>query len=405
MRKFYVLILSAMFAMGPVAVVAEDVPEVAPEVVEVKEATEEVVIDELVETVGAEESTDESTDDETAAEVDTKFSISGDRYGIGADFVILNKEYTSSTFYAGETIYDKSLTQGMGVFVGNKVSVAGLYEYGFHAANELNITGMYVRDLFAIGNTINIKECAEVPRDVYVAASTVNIEANIGGSAFIAADKIVLNNIKIEEDLRVSARELEFVGDVEIAGKLIKNDDLILTNSENVKIAEIEDYHIMNFDFVIKNKMLLVVLHLASMIVTAVVFILLAKKFAEKIKQDAKKMDVSEMFMTLCFGAGFGIGMPLLAALLMILIIGIPASLILLLAWVLFMCVATSITALFVGTKVMPNMNPILSTSLVLVLIVVLNLIPYVKVILIIAEICFGLGLIAKALFTEKKTA
>lgn len=420
MNKWFVLVLSAMFAMAPVAVVAEEIPETVEsatyeaatdaeideflkeigevdDIKDVKDVIEEDKIsentDEPVETVGAEEETPVKK---------SQFNVSGDRYGFGSHQASLANEFNSSVFFVGESIKDQSLTPGVGFFIGDKINVGGLYEYGVHAANELNINGIYVRDLFAIGNTININEDAALPRDVYMAGGTINVRADIGGSAFLSAKRIVLDNVRITEDLRIAASELEFIGDVEIGGTLVKNDSLNMINSESAKINAVEEYHIEQFDFVIKNKMVLVLIHLATMIVTAVVFHLFAKNFFSKTSAEAKhatSIDVASIFG---MGVFFLICMPVIAAVLLITIVGIPAGLILLLAWILFLCLSTTVTASYLGAKVMPSMNVIISTILVLILIVLVNLIPYVNIVFIVAEVAFGLGIIGRELLMKK---
>ena len=371
MNKWFVLVLSAMFAMAPVAVVAEEAPLSVED------------ISSVVDTIT------------------TKQSISGEHYGVGREFVI-NQDYNHSTFYSAETIKDSSTVDGIGMYVGGKLELSGVYSYGFHAANKLDISGTYERDLFAVGGEINISDTAVLPRDVYIAGNEINISTNIGGSAFIGADKIVLENVTIADDFRIMANQLEIVGEAKILGTFYKNDDLEIINADALTVNQTEDYHMPRFDLTFKNKIVLVLLHFASMIVTAVVFQLLAKNFFRKVQKDAVKANFGDAVASFGFGFGAMIGMPLIAVLLMILIIGIPAGLLVLLAWTLFLFLSTTVTASYLGARVMPGVNLTMSTILVLAIIVLINLIPYMDFFFIVVEVCFGLGVMIRALLAKK---
>ena len=391
MNKLFVVLLSFMFAFAPVAnVISEEVPE--------KTASEETA---PVVTIGAEEA---ATEDEAQAEEVVKtsaFVLVDDRFGGGDYIKTENKTFNNSLFYAGNTIVDTSKVEtGIGFFAGRDLLLSGQYEYGLHAANTIVINSAYERDLFALGNIISITEDAQIGRDAFIAANELKVYANIHGDAMIAANKVIFENVTIDGNLRIAASKVEFRGDVTVKGEYLHNDNI--ESSGLVVAASTSTYSLPIVEFHI-DPIWVMFFQLAAAIVLLLVFIFIARNFSRKIRNEAETANSNEIMLTFFMGVCAAILAPVLAALLMIAVVGIPAGLILLLAWVVLLAVSSVVTAIYVASKFMPNMNTIIGSVLVLILFAIFSMLPYISIAAKVCEVCFGFGLMFKALTVEKK--
>ncbi|MBO7560625.1 hypothetical protein J6T21_01115 [Candidatus Saccharibacteria bacterium] len=365
MRKFYVLVLSAMFALGPMAAVAEELP---------------------------------AEEEET---VDTRASVMVDDHIGAGGYIKMNKTFNNSLVLGGDKIIDESkVPNGIGLFAGHILDLSGNYEYGIHAAGEMKITSKYERDLFAVGGKIYLAKEAEVMRDAFLAGEDIGIFADIHGDALIAAKKIVLSDVVIDGDLKTAAKNIDFRGDVVIKGEFAYSDQSVITGK--FEAAKTSTFHSPFIGFEI-NGMVLAFFNLASSIVILLVFLFFVRNFSRRVVNDAEKYSGNDIVMTLFGGLAAAIVLPVVSALLLITIIGVPAGLILLLAWVLLLVISSTATAIFIAARVMPKMNTIVASILVLLLFAVFSMVPYLNIACTICEVCFGLGLIAKGLFIEKK--
>lgn len=323
-------------------------------------------------------------------------------YG-GTDFSA-SGEYNSSVVFAGNKLDDSAVVHGIDFAFGNEVESKGTYEYGFHAANKVEIHGNYEKDLFAFGNEISISGEAKIARDFYAAASKVEIKSSIPGSVFVAADKLILNNITIGGNLNVAARAVEIIGEVKITGVFTYNEDLDVLGNDTMVAGKLETYKpfVWSFRWGENLRIIFLILSLASSIVIAIVFILIAKKFFNQLKEEAVQADFKHVLMSLGIGLLGVIVVPIVVALLAATIVGIPAALILLFTFVIAMILSVTVSAAFVGNKIMPKQSTILSATIVLILMAVLGYIPVVGWAINSIAALIGFGIMLSMLFAKK---
>ncbi len=331
----------------------------------------------------------------SAAEKDLRFQ---------ADYELnTTGEYNTNTFFSGNKLKDSSTTRGIGFQFGGEIENSGNYEYGFHAANKIVVNGKYEKDLFAFGNQIVISSEAQIARDLYAAGNKIEIKANIPGTAFVAARRIVLNNVTIDGDLRVAAAEVEIIGDVKITGTFAYNEDLNIIGESDFVAGHTEMYQPLTFGFRLGKsaKIIFAILSLAMSIVTSIVFILIAKKFFNYLKERTKEAD--GMFVLKKFGIGLlaAVVTPIAAVVLIATIIGIPAAIILLFAFMIALVLSLTIFAAFVGNKIMQNQSTILSATIVLVVLALVGMIPVVGWVLNTAGVLIGFGILVSAIFEK----
>ena len=325
------------------------------------------------------------------------------RFNGGAEFEA-SGEYNSSVLFTGGEVSDAAVVHGIDFAFGDSVTNSGTYEYGFHAANKVTVRGNYEKDLFAFGNEILISEDAKIARDFYAAGNKVEIKSSIPGSVFVAANRVVLNNITISGDLRVAASAVEIVGDVKITGKFVYNEDLDVIGNDTLVAGDIEVYKpiIWSFRWGENARIILAVMSLASSIVIAVVFILIAKRFFNRLKDDAMQADAKSILIKLGIGLLGIIATPVIVALLAATIVGLPAAIILLLAFVTAIILSVTVSAAFVGAKIMPRQSTILSTTIILVLMAIIGYLPVVGWAINSIGAIFGYGVILTAVFEKK---
>ena len=316
------------------------------------------------------------------------------------------KETTdSNAFFTGYLVNDNSTVNGIYFAFGNTIENGGAYEYGFHAANKIIIQGDYEKDLFAIGNEINISSKASLARDAYILGNVVRLSTDIPGTVFVAGNKISLENITIGGDLRIAASELEILGDVKITGAFVYNQDINIVGNDSITAGTTEPYHPITWGLRLGegSKIITAILNLAASIVVAIVFILIAKKFFTNLKKEVNTVDAKIVLKNFGFGLLTMIVVPILSVLLAITIIGLPAAAILLLAFVIAVALSTTVTAAFVGNKILPKRGTVFTTTLVLIALALIELIPYVGPFCCSLAAIFGLGIIVRMLFRKQK--
>lgn len=311
----------------------------------------------------------------------------------------------SNAFYFGSEVNDNDTVNGIYFAFGNTIINGGNYEYGFHAANKIIVRGNYEKDLFAIGNDVNISNQAKIARDVYALGNTVELATDVPGTVFVAGNKVILKNITIGGDFRIAASELEISGDVKIAGAFIYNQDINIVGNDSLTAGTTEPYQPITWGFRLGegSKIITAILNLAASIVVAIIFILVAKKFFTNLKKEVNNTDAKIVLKNFGFGLLTLIAVPVLTALLAITIIGLPAAALLLFALVIAVALSTTVTAAFVGNKIMPKQGTIFTTTIVLIVLALINLIPFVGPFCSTLAAVFGLGIIVRMLFRKQK--
>lgn len=327
-----------------------------------------------------------------------------ERFYVGYDLES-SEEFNSSAFFLGSKVDNSSTIHGAYFALGDELKNSGKYNYSFNAANKIIVQGNYAKDFFAVGNSVSILKEAVIGSDVYVATNTLSINSNIPGSVFATASRITLEDVTIGGDLVIAASEIELKGDVTISGKFVYNEDINILGADNVSAGTTEPYRPITwgYRFGDGSRIIVAILSLTASIVIAIVFILIAKKFFKELKNYSAQATAKSMLINLGIGLGALILVPLVSVLLFITLVGIPAGLLLLAVFAIALILSSIVSAAFIGGKIMPKQGTILSTTIVLILFTLIDLIPVFGRLFGMIVAVFGFGIIVRAILENRK--
>ena len=220
----------------------------------------------------------------------------------------------------------------------------------------------------------------------------------------MAGTKININ-ADINGDLYLAASEINIADGVKIDGRVTYNDDLsnadaILAVTNNTSAYKSRS---LNIDFanVFNTNIVGILFTIASFSVVLLLMIFLAPKFIDKIGEEQEKFDLPDFFALPMKGLAVFIIIPIIIALLIITIVGLPAAGILLILLLTVILIAIPMTGYYIGgwldkgdTK--KSLQKFLRGFIGIAVIEILALIPYVGALVVVFACLFGVGLFAK---------
>lgn len=333
-----------------------------------------------------------------------------DIYGDANTKLDSERSVSHSFFLAGNEVTSKDRVDGIHFLAGNLVEFTGSVEYGAFAGNSLKVNGEVEKDLFVAGNSIEIGEDTNVGRDLYAAASTVLIKANLNGNAFVGGTRVVLENVTIAGDLSLAADEIVVKGKVSITGTLKYNDNAIVTGLENLSTGKTETYvgSSNKIDLSFATSITTKLIFLLGRLLVAIVLIAIAGKFSKRLIDE---FNPKNSWKDLALGLGLLLATPLAIIFTAITVIGLPLGLVGLGFYVLFAYLSTSATGLVIGDLLAKyafkneKLHIFLKAAMGITLLTLLGLIPYVGGLISGLATCFGFGYLVHKVFRQPKTS
>ena len=333
-------------------------------------------------------------------------------YAAAGGTVSSARNLAHSLFLAGNSVLSNDSVDGISFIAGNVVEFSGSSEYAFLAGNSVKISGAVDSDLFAAGNTVEIDEDASVGRDIFVAGSSVIVRSMLYGNAFIAGDRVVLENVTVDGDLNISADEIVIKGQSSVAGIFKYNDNAVITGREDLEASRVDAYAgstSSQSSESVASRFAAALSHflvkLLGLILVMIVLISLAPKFMKKLL-DSFHWKTSWKFLGL--GLGLIIVTPLACIFVLCTVIGIPLAALTLGLYFSFICLSQGITGGILGNELatrllkQPKMNIYLKYIIGISLIRLVACIPVLGGLVAAVSTCFGFGYLAKRLFIRK---
>ena len=315
-----------------------------------------------------------------------------------------------SFFLAGNDVLSKDRVDGIHFLAGNLVEFTGSAEYGAFAGNSLKVNGEVEKDLFTAGNSIEIGEDTNIGRDLYAAATTVLIKANLSGNAFVGGQRVVLENVTLAGDLNLSADEIVIKGKVSVAGNLKYNDNARITGLENLTADQTETYvgSSTKVDVSFATSLTTKLIFLLGRLLVAIILIAIASKFSKRLLDE---FVLKNSWKDLALGLGLLLALPLAIIFVAITVIGLPLGLVGLGFYIFFAYLSTSVTGLVLGDLLAKHLfkkeklHIFLKATMGIVLLALLGLIPYVGSLITGLSTCFGFGYLVHKIFRQPKAA
>ena len=317
-----------------------------------------------------------------------------DTYSDAAAEVKSEKNINHSYFLAGNQVESNDTVKGLAAFAGNGVHFSGTADYAAFAGNSIVVKGNIKNDLFVAGSAVEITEEASIGRDVFGAAASFLIKANLNGNVFVSGNRLVLENVTIDGDLSVGFDEITIKGKSSISGKFTYNDTAVITGLDNLSAGETVTYagakkNAISFATTLTDKLLGI---LGRLLVT-IVLVAVCAKFSKRLLDE---FCAKSSWKYLGLGLGLLAVVPLASIFVMVSIIGLPLGLIGFAAYIIFAYLAESVTGGVVGNLLaekvfkQEKMHILLKYTIGIVLIELLTLIPYVGSLVGAISTCFG---------------
>ena len=336
------------------------------------------------------------------AAIFTIVNVNTQEIGTANDTVIQKGKYNSTRFAAGKEVINKSEVNGLSFVAGEKLTLEGKAPYGFYAGKTLLVSESIESDAFIAGESITITEKANINRDLFIAGKNIKIKSTIGrdlrlgantvdlsnaiikGNAYIAADKIILNNnTKILGQLNY-AKDTKVIGLNKDKIKKIKVTKARSNKKKKTTFEKVTE-EVSNFIFSVIRAFLLIA-----------ILLWLIPKLDKKLTKE--EFTPSKVAIKSLVGLAVLVIVPIVAILALISSILTPVSLIaltlLVVSYYLSSMFVYYIVGNYIDNKFIKKKKKYLSLICGIVLIKLLLLIPVLGLIVYVIVHLYGLGII-----------
>lgn len=346
----------------------------------------------------SEETTDgttaeEGTDGETTGDTETEEpSTNHDLYVTGTDITVeADETVNGNAFLFGDTVTIRGQIGGDLFVVANTLNVDGGQIYGnvfALASDTIRLDGL-IYDLYAVCDNLTVAYDGLTYRDLKVTCNTASINGVIGKDVNIEARE----SLTIESDCFIYGNlNYSAPTEIDIADSLIEGD----TNYSELSITS-------------SNNVLGYVISLLTILVFTLIVWLVASKLAPKFYGRLTTMAPKKMALSILVGLLALIITPLVAALLMMTIVGIPVGLALLAIYMIAVVLSFAMAVMSIAAKLaskvkaLAKLNNLLAVILVTIVLWLLSLIPYAGLVITFVVILAGFGMLILSVINKKE--
>lgn len=346
----------------------------------------------------SEETTDgttaeEGTDGETTGDTETEEpSTNHDLYVTGTDITVeADETVNGNAFLFGDTVTIRGQIGGDLFVVANTLNVDGGQIYGnvfALASDTIRLDGL-IYDLYAVCDNLTVAYDGLTYRDLKVTCNTASINGVIGKDVNIEARE----SLTIESDCFIYGNlNYSAPTEIDIADSLIEGD----TNYSELSITS-------------SNNVLGYVISLLTILVFTLIVWLVASKLAPKFYTRLTTMAPKKMALSILVGLLALIITPLVAALLMMTVVGIPVGLALLAIYMIAVVLSFAMAVMSISAKLaskvkaLAKLNNLLAVILVTIVLWLLSLIPYAGPVITLIVILAGFGMLILSVINKKE--
>lgn len=309
-----------------------------------------------------------------------------------------------------------------------------IYGNVFLASNKLTLNAEIGGSLYADVKNFDMQYFGFISRDLHLTSENANLSGYIYRNSFIEAKNITTDDKFVnQKDFNVTdANKLTFSGEVKGNASITSRDisfrnndgdtDLICKISGNLSYSSKEELEIpegiisgvvnySNYNNIPFKSILSDIWNYASsliiLIVCVYVIYLLISKFVPKYLDKISNISALELLKYFGIGLAFMILLPIVALLLFVSRIGIILGLLLLLIYIIFAVIAKQIfiisIATFMKNKLQNKISIYLYILAVIIILSIIELIPYLGFVISLIVELIGFGMITKHLIPNKK--
>lgn len=316
----------------------------------------------------------------------------------------------SNLFLAGNLVSSDKSSQpntvnGLLFAAGNQLGISNQSEYSFIAGNLIDYSGKTEKDLFVAGNFIKIQNDAKIGRDAFIAGNEITINADMPGDLSVTAAKVIINGINVKGDLNLDADKLIIEGKANVDGKLVINSDADITGIEKISYSEIEKYENIERDATATEILVAKILSIASLFIA---FAIIMAMFPAVKKRISQELNVTQFGKDVLIGMMVLLFVPIIAIFLFISVVGAPAALLLLGAYVAVIYLAQGYSGLWLGKLIVEKLahgkiNDFVELLIGITVLALLVMIPWAGMYIGLLSLLLGLGLFMQSIKPNRK--
>lgn len=303
-----------------------------------------------------------------------------------------------SNVLLGNNVTSNDVVNGINMLFGNNVNHKANSDYAVVAGNNVNIFGNVNNDGFIFGNLILFDEGFIANRDLFVFGNTVTLKGKINRDVTIYASSVIVENLVVEGNMTINASTIN-INSGEVKGVLSYNEDAVVEIGESANITDTKLLEKIVKEVSLKEKIVNFFVDYAGILVVFLVLALIIPKLFMRIENKYEEVKLFDLFSSLGFGALLLVFIPVLFILLLTTTIGVQASILLLIAYIVGVWLSNIFTGYLIGLliwkKIIKKDINILLVGLVgISAISILQVIPYINVYVTIISLMVGLGVI-----------
>lgn len=312
-------------------------------------------------------------------------TVDGTTFVTGGE-VHINGNINGSLFVAAQTVIIRGTVTGNIYIAGQNVNIAGQNQRDAFLAGEtivVNSQAQIGRDLFAAGSTILIE--SSLPRHLYGAGRQITLNSMIGGDAHLDSQQVTLQaSALIEGDLDYTSQN-----EAQIHSNAVVNGETNWTEAPESRTGQEANQ---------ASKIIRVLLGILWSIVSTLLVWLVLKIWRKDFWQNTVLPLTETPLKTLGLGLLLLFLSPLAILLLFLTIIGIPLGIIMLGVYFLVLYLSHIIAAVFIGFWLAKRLKwrflqkEIWSVLLGLVILEIVDWIPFLNFIVTLVVLAAGLG-------------
>lgn len=270
-------------------------------------------------------------------------SLDGALFGAG-DTVRVVGDVNGDVFVAGQNVTISGAVNGDVIVAGQNVTISGVVDGDVRVfAQSLTVVGEVKGSLTSAAQTLTIVESAKIARDVSFAAQLATVDGEIGRDLNAAVEVLYLSGSIGRNVLYTSGKELQRSADASVGGSIelvspSRSSTIARSNSEAIVFLMVSAYNLL------------------AILFGVILFSLIFGRWIRSAENQAQPRPWGVML------AGFVVAaaVPLVSAMLMLTIIGIPAALVLILAYIVLSFVGVVFVSHYIGGLVMKDKGHIL---------------------------------------------
>jgi cytoskeletal protein CcmA (bactofilin family) len=335
-----------------------------------------------------------------ATNVDEGEKVHSSLYSSGNN-VSIKGEIFGDVFCAGRNVVVDATVHGDVICAGQDVTVNGKVDGDIRVAGQtVNVAAEATRNATVAAGTFSLDASAKVGQDLTATGDTMNVKGEVGRDAVISGTKLVFNG-PVGRNVSAKSENITFKKDAAVAGNL--------TYTGSRKPAMNDGAHVAGATKEVKpekkgSRFNFSPIFYLFFVVSALLIMLALVLFFPRHLQSTTDRIMKSPTRTLLIGAVASVLMPAVGVGLAVTIVGIPLTILLLLALIFAAMLSGPIAGYFVGRLILRNNQNAVAIALTGGAILFTSyFLPVIGIIFLLGAFWFGFGALLQELWAHSR--